>query len=140
MTESLFNHLCPVCEGPIHIIRFGGTCNVPIKPSGWAIIVTHKISAGSEFFTCPKCQVTVPCLWVYKEMPLGEAKRLMNQWGADPNSIDNMAPVDPAKGGSRKKRKETAVDGQGEKGQKAGAAEPERGEADHPVDPPDPVL
>lgn len=82
-----YNHLCPVCQGPIHISHISAHCEIPIRSNGWAVMVTQKNSGGSESFTCPKCQCTVPAGWVYKgdrdiAITEKEAVSLMKRWGA----------------------------------------------------------
>jgi hypothetical protein len=91
---STFNAACPICSGPVHITYFTvRECSVPIRESGWAVMATHKVTGGSESFECLKCQVSVPPLYVYKEMSLKEATEFMKKWGGNKFSIHNRMPI-----------------------------------------------
>lgn len=77
-----FHDKCPLCGGPIHIVHASFLCDIPIKKTGWAVMATPRNTTGEGFF-CPKCGVdglTVPALWVFKEMKKEEAQRLMKSW------------------------------------------------------------
>lgn len=80
-----FNEKCPLCDGPIHIVH-GSFRNVdiPIRKNGWAVMVTHRHTNGSEGMMCPKCNVTVPAMWIYKQDPDSitklQAQALMKSW------------------------------------------------------------
>lgn len=106
---SSYNTACPLCAGPIHI-----TCvtareiSLPVRATGWAVMVTPSQSKGSESFACPKCKVTVPSDWVYKESSQAHAERLMRSWGANPYSIHNQQPL-PKQEEPRKKRRKAAT-------------------------------
>jgi len=91
---AAYNDKCPVCEGPISITGFTvKNCDIPIRPNGWAVMATHKNTDGSEWFTCHKCQVSVPAMFVYKEMSLKEAQGLMRRWSGNVLSIHNRMPL-----------------------------------------------
>jgi hypothetical protein len=70
-------------------------CEMPIRENGWSVMATHRNTGGSEHFTCPKCLVTVPAEWVYKNQSLKEALELMKGWGANVHSIHNRKPLPP---------------------------------------------
>ncbi len=79
-----FNHKCPVCDGPIHVVHGSFQCDIPIRESGWTIMVTPRNTNGTESFSCPKCKVTVPSMWVYKDdidsMTKKQAEAQMRGW------------------------------------------------------------
>lgn len=60
------------------------TCDMPIRPLGWAVMATHKNTGDSQDFACPKCGVTVPAMWVYKSdrdsLTKKQAEQLMISW------------------------------------------------------------
>ena len=60
------------------------SCDMPIRPLGWAVMATHKNTGDSQDFSCPKCGVTVPAMWVYKgdrdTLTKKQAEQLMISW------------------------------------------------------------
>lgn len=91
---TTFNSKCPVCEGPVHITGFTvRSCDMPIKETGWAVMATIRNTDGTELFDCPKCLVSVPPMYVYKEMSLKEAVALMEKWSGNVFSIHNHKPL-----------------------------------------------
>lgn len=93
---SEFNAKCPVCDGLVYITYLSvRECNIQIRETGWAVMATHRNTGGSESFDCPKCLVTVPPSWVYKEMSQKEAQGLMQKWSGNVFSIHNKMPLPP---------------------------------------------
>lgn len=93
---TTFNAKCPVCDGPVHITGFSvRQCDIPIKESGWAVMATIRNTDGTEEFTCPKCLVSVPAMYVYKEMSSKEAVSFMEKWSGNVFSIHNRKPLPP---------------------------------------------
>ncbi len=101
-----FNDKCPSCDGPVNITIFTVRCEAPIRETGWAVMATHRNTNGSEYFSCPKCEVTVPAMWVYKEMSQKEAQGLMKGWGANVYSIHNRKPLPKDEGRPKKDDRE----------------------------------
>lgn len=60
------------------------SCDMPIRPLGWAVMATHKNTGDSQDFACPKCKVVVPAMWVYKNdrdsLTKKQAEQLMISW------------------------------------------------------------
>lgn len=103
MSDAIYNHLCPVCGGPVSLVGFTiRSCSIPIRPNGWALMATHKTTDGSELFSCATCMVTVPSEWVYRNQSQKEAASLMSGWGAQPFSIHNHKPL-PAENARKEK-------------------------------------
>ncbi len=100
---STFNNKCPVCGSKIHVINVTVRCDETFAESGWSIKATPENTHGSESFSCPKCEVTIPADWVYKDMTEKEAQKLMGKWGANPLSIHNNKPL-PKEGGKPSKK------------------------------------
>jgi hypothetical protein len=91
-----FNHLCPLCNGPVHITYLTAKgLSIPIRDNGWAVMVTHKMDVQSESFECQKCQVDIPPMYVICEMSLKDAVAFMKKWQANKFSIHNRAPFTP---------------------------------------------
>ena len=94
MSVRSFNHLCPMCNEAIHLAGFTiKSCDIPIRPNGWAFMATQGNTNETELFVCTKCEVTVPSEWVYKEMSKKEASDHMIGWGANVYSIHNHKPL-----------------------------------------------
>lgn len=100
---STFNNKCPVCGSKIHVINVTVRCDETFSESGWSIKATHENTNGSESFSCPKCEVTIPADWVYKDMTEKEAQKLMGKWGANVMLIHNLKPL-PEEGGKPSKK------------------------------------
>jgi len=90
---SRYNHKCPVCGSVVVIGHVSVYCGTPIEKDGWTITLSDKDTAEKATYSCPKCKITVPATWVFKEMSETDAKRLMEKWGASPYSIHNQGPL-----------------------------------------------
>lgn len=100
---SAFNNKCPVCGSKVHVINVTVRCDETFAESGWNVKATPENTHGSEMFSCPKCEVTVPADWVYKDMTEKEAQKIMAKWGANPLSIHNNKPLPKEEGAPSKK-------------------------------------